>query len=152
MYAFHVVLFIFAFIYIYLLIVCFKKNLVIIILFLIYSLLSFLVIFNISNIYYLYFMYELLNICIYLVLIYLSQNPINFKSLTQYYFIRFISSLLFLISLYDATENALSTQLINASILIKLGVYPFSNIISNIYKNSSFSAYITLNYYISLIY
>lgn len=122
------------------------------IVFLIYSLVSFFVLLTIKDLYYFYLMYKLLNICIYMILINLSYNPINFRYLIYYYFIRFVSSLLFIISLYDLSNNLLSVELINISILIKLSLYPFSNIISNIYKNVSFNSYLILNYYINYLY
>ena len=155
MYIINVSLFLLSSIYIYSTLNCFSLNKgkkTQVILFMIYSVISFFVLLTIKDLYYFYLMYKLLNICIYMVLINLSYNPINFRYLIYYYFIRFISSLLFILSLYDLSNNLLTIQLINISVLIKLGLYPFSDIISNIYKYISFSSYLILNYYINYLY
>ena len=121
-------------------------------LFILYSMVSVLVLVTIKDVYYFYLIYKLLNICIYMILITMSINPINFRYILYYYFIRFITSLLFIISLYDLTNNSLSTLLMNISVLIKLRVYPFSDVISNVYKHMSFKSYLVLNYIINYLY
>ena len=117
-----------------------------------YTFLIILVLYYIRDIYYFYLLYKLLNICIYMFLIQLATNPINFRALIYYYFIRFMSSLLFIICLYDATNGIINCFTINISILFKLRLYPFSDALTYIYKSSSFKGYIALNYYISYLY
>jgi len=99
-----------------------------------------------------YLLYECLNIYIYMVLIGASYNPINFKLLVYYYFLGFISSLIFILGLYNITQNLLSFYLINVAFLIKLGIYPFSDIISNVYKSFSYNSYLLLSYIINFSY
>ena len=121
-------------------------------LFLIYSFFTLLSLYYIQDLYYFYLIYKLLNISIYMILLYYSKTPCNFKALVYYYFIRFISSLLFISSLYDPYNNNLADAAINISLLIKLRIYPFSEIISKVYKDNSFISYIILNYYVNIIY
>ena len=121
-------------------------------LFLGYSLSLVLSLYYIKDIYYFYLMYKLLNISIYICLTQFSINPNHFRFLTYYYFIRFMSSLLFIASLYDITNNLCSYLIINFSLLMKLGIYPFSEVISSVYKNSSFNSYIILSYFINYLY
>ena len=120
--------------------------------FLSYSFLLLCSLITINNIIYLYLMFKLLNISIYIVLIHYSNNPINFKSVVNYYFLSFISSILFLFSIYNFSENIISIYLINISLLLKLGIYPFSNVISKIYSNSSFLSFLILSYIINFQY
>ena len=110
---------------------------------------------TLKDMYYFYLMYKLSNILIYLLLlIHLSNNnsSLNYKSLIFYYSLSFISSILFIARLYNITESPLLSYLmINLSILIKL-IFPFSNIIANIYKDSSFLSFLTLSYLINFHY
>ena len=124
----------------------------IIILFLVYSFILLLSITSLKDVYYFYLMFEILNICIYIILIYFSSNLINFKYLINYYFLGFLSSLLFIISLYNYTENNLSMLCINIAILIKLGIFPFNKTISLVYSNSSYINFILLSFIINFIY
>lgn len=122
------------------------------IIFVSYSFICILSLYFIKDLYYFYLIYKLLNISIYIYLIQLSNDPKNFRFLTYYYFIRFMGSLIFILSLCDTSSNTLSYILLNFSLLIKLGVYPFSSIINSVYKNLSFKAYIILSYYVNYSY
>lgn len=91
-------------------------------LFTIYTIFTFIALVSIKDLYYFYLLYKLLNICSYMVIIKFSSNPNNFKSSIYYYFIGFVSSLLFIIALYDITNSFISIYLINVSILFKLSI------------------------------
>ena len=123
--------------------------------FLLFSVYAFTIILSITtlkDVYYVYLMYKLLNIVIYMVLVVLSNNPVNIKAVVNYYFVRFISSLLFISRLYNLTGNNISIYVINIAILMKLSVYPVHNIIAKVYKNSSMVAYLFLSYVVNYIY
>ena len=145
------IFFIFLYILSYNLFLKFSKIPYILILFLIYSFILLLSITLLKDVYYFYLMFEVLNICIYIILIYFS-NSINFKYLINYYFLGFLSSLLFICALYNFTENILSTLSINIAILVKLSIFPFNRIISYIYSNSSYINFLLLSFIINFIY
>jgi len=130
----------------------YKKTPFIVTLFIIYSALVLISLTTITDLFYFYLMYKLLNICIYIILIQFSNQALNFKALTYYYFLSFISSLLFITSLYNITENFISLILINFAILIKLSITPFCAIIAYVYSNSSFLSFLTLSYIINFYY
>ena len=154
MYILNLLVFLSCFIYVY---VVFTQKIVrkvqlIVIFFVVYLFIAILALSTLKDMYYFYLLYKCFNISIYMVLIAMAYTPINFKLLTYYYFLSFISSLLFILGLYNLTQNSLSFYLINAAFLIKLRVYPFSDIISNVYKAFSYSAYLLLSYLINFSY
>lgn len=82
----------------------------------------------------------------YLLLINLSTNIRHYKGLISYYFLGFLASILFIISIYDVTQNLFSFYLINIALVLKFRLYPFSNIVSNVYKNLGYIAFLTISY------
>lgn len=147
-----IIVFLFLYIISYNLFLTFKKIPYILILFLLYSFFLLLSITLLKDVYYFYLMFEILNICIYIILIHFSTNLVNFKYLLNYYFLRFLSSLLFITSLYNFTENNLSMLFINIAILIKLSIFPFTRIISLIYSNSNYINFLLLSFVINFMY
>lgn len=100
----------------------------------------------ITDIYYFYLFWETFNIMSYLLLINLSTNVKHYKGVVSYYFLGFIASILFIISIYDITQNLLSFYLINIALVLKFRLYPFSNLVSNVYKNLGYIAFLTISY------
>ena len=145
-------IFLFLYIISYNLFLTFKKIPYILIIFLVYSFFLLISLTLLKDVYYFYLLFELLNICIYIILIYFSSNMINFKYLINYYFLSFLSSLLFIASLYNFTENNLAMLFINIAILIKLSIFPFSKIISLVYSNSSYINFLLLSFLINFMY
>ena len=146
------IIFLFLYIITYNLFLSFKKIPYILILFLIYSFFLLLSITLLKDVYYFYLMFKTLNICIYIILIYFSSSAISFKYLINYYFLRFLSSLLFIASLYNFTENNLSMLFINIAILIKLSIFPFNKIISLVYSHSNYINFLLLSFIINFMY
>lgn len=107
---------------------------------------------SINDMYYFYLLFKLLNITSYMLLISHSRTPPHFKACLRYYFLGFFASLLFMAALYDLSNNEVSLFLINLCILAKMGVWPFSDAVSNVYKKSAFISYITLSFLLNYIY
>ena len=106
----------------------------------------------ITNVQYLYLLLELINISIYVYLVNISYTAHNYKASIYYYFVRFVSSLLFICALYDVSNSQLNSTIINISILLKLRLAPFTKVIPYVYKNSSFNGYLYLSYYVNYVY
>lgn len=97
----------------------------------------------ITDLYYFYLWWESFNIVVYILLMNLSYNLKNYKAVLAYFLIRFISSLLFLISLYDMSHNSITSFLLIIALTLKLGLYPFSHLMSKIYDEMSYLAFLS---------
>ena len=81
-----------------------------------------------------------------MLLINLSTNINHYKGLISYYFLSFTSSLLFILRVYNITQNMFSFYLINMALTLKFRLYPFSNLLSYVYKNIGYIAFLTISY------
>ncbi len=100
----------------------------------------------IKDVYYFYLFWETFNILTYLLLINLSTNVQHYKGLVLYYFLSFTSSILFILRIYNITQNSFSFYLLNTALTLKFRLYPFSNIIASVYKNLGYISFLTISY------
>lgn len=82
----------------------------------------------------------------YTILINLSTNVRQYKGVAVYYFLGFVASMLFVVSIYDVTGNLFSFYLINTALVLKFRLFPFSNVISYVYKSLGYIAFLTISY------
>ena len=107
---------------------------------------------NIStDIVFFYLLWEANNICGYLLIIIHLHSSKEFKGLMYYYFLSCTASILFIISLFIKTSNyTIAYYIINIALMIKLRIYPFSEITAYLYTLVDHMSFLAMSFLFSL--